>query len=362
METHKTVSKPKVNQRKYHPIVNIFELFGVSKYPYNTKISFIPLIQYWNKKLESENSVEKMIATRIATELKKVPELSKGPIKNMELLNESEVLIELLTSAFIPFQNEDNLIRLSGPFNTFPFFDTPSLEKLLKTKSTSISLDKEPSQIYQFTIYRTGCLILNQFYGQDLGLDPPYIFSVKHANSLLEKHFQILIDSRFIEVKQLKPLKKLSLARIQQLLSNINDVDLWLKYLPPSNFEIQGVIATSLNEITLNETLSRIKDRLLKKDALVSKENIKLLEAKLSTIFDEKEINLGIYTLDYPKIEKSGIKYGISHCCFTQKTNLISKKNQGSIYELACKKRDYIIVEDLVKITNPKPIEIYPQG
>lgn len=350
----KIIAKPK----KYHAIANIFELFGISKFPYRTRISFVPLINYWKEKLKSENRVEQMIAEKICAELKKIPELSTGPIKSLNDLNRCEELIELLTSVFIPFQKDENLIRLAGPFNTFSFYDTPSLEKLLKTKSISISLDKDSAEIFQFVIYRTGCLILNQLYGQHLALEPPYIFSVKHDNSLLEKHFKTEIDSRFLEVKKLKPLKKLSQARIQQLLKNVYDIDLWLKYLPPSNFEIQGVIANILDDITLNETLSRIKDRLLKKDALVSEENIKMLESKLSTVFNQKDLRLGIYTLDYPSREKSSIKYGISHCCWSNNySNVLSRKNQGSIYELACRKREHIIVEDLSKFPNPTLIE-----
>ena len=131
-----------------------------------------------------------MIAKKISLELKKAPELSKGPIHNMDILNGREVLIELLTSVFIPFQKESEFIRLSGPFATLPFYHSPPLENLLRTKSKSITIDKKPSQIFQFTIYRIGCLILNQFYKQNLSLDPPYIFSIKNKNSLLEKHFQ----------------------------------------------------------------------------------------------------------------------------------------------------------------------------
>ena len=358
MEVSKTLKKATSKQKKYRPILNIFELFGVSKIPYSMKISFVALINYWQDKLKTGNRVEQMIARKINTELKKAPELLEGPIEDIENLNKYEVLIELLTSVFIPFQDEENFIRLSGPFNMLPFYHSPALAQILKTPSMSVNLDKKAAQILQFTTYRIGCLILNQFYGQELQLDPPYVFSIRDENTSLEKHFKIVIDSRFVEVKLVKPLEKLSDSQIRQLHSNVQNVDLWLKYLPPANFEIHGVIATFLNDITLNETLSRIKDRLLKKDALVKTDNIEMLEAKMSSIFNQRKLKLGIYALDYPKLEKPTIKYGINKGILSHKfSSILSKKYHGSVYEMACIKKEPIIIEDISSIKKHTALE-----
>ena len=122
---------------------------------------------------------------------------------------------------------------MTGPFNTFPFYHSPAVNHLLKSYSTSLVLDKAPRDIGKVIVSRTGCMILNRFYGQELPLNPPYIFTAKDSEKALERHFQTRLDDRFIEIVKTKPLKKLSSRQINQLLADIENVDLWLEYLPP---------------------------------------------------------------------------------------------------------------------------------
>ena len=353
------IDTPTTITGKFGPVTNVFKLFGISQFPYKSKISFLPLIRYWEQQLKSDNRVDRLIAQEIKTCLDKDAAVLKKPIDKLEALQDHEYLIALLTSVYSPYNDVNDLLRLSGPFNTLPFYHSPALKTLLQQNLIASNLDKDRHRVFQFITYRAGCLILNRFYKQQLKeLDPHYIFSVKNKDSELIKYFRAQVDSRFIDVKKCKPLKRLTKATIHQMLSNIEDVDLWLKHLPPDNFEFQGINGTLLVDATIPETLSRLKNFLLDKDALVSADKIAVLKENLCTFFNQSGLQLGVCSLDTSKTDSLGKKYGIKHSLLSHKfSNLFAAKNKGSIYDQAIQRNDFVVVEDLAKLTSPKPAE-----
>ncbi|MDB4285854.1 hypothetical protein N9933_00970 [bacterium] len=337
---------------------NIFNMLGLPEFSYVTKISFEPLIRYWEGRLKSLNMAEKVVATEIQSRLAGAEQLTNGPIEDVSVLDTNKDLIQLLNSVFIPFQQKEDLVRFSGPFSTFPFYHSPALIRFLDEKWTMPHLNQNPEDIYKLTVYRAGCLLLNRFYGQKLELGAPYVFSIIYEGSMLEKHYKVTIDSRFIDVKKLKPLKKLTQQKIHELLNNVSEVDLWLEALPPDSFELQGVISIVLRDITTGETLSSLKDMLLEKGALISKEKIELLEGKLRSFFKKPNLRMGIQTFERRKIGKLSRKYGIKHGFVAHKhSNLLSPKHKGSIYEKTAAQGDILINNDLSNYPNPTHIE-----
>ena len=245
-QDEKVKAPPQKANHKFTETTDIFKMFNLRPFPYQAKISFVPLINYWEDKLETGSKVEQLIAGTIHEQLEDKGAILKQPIEDLSCLEGLEELISLLTSVYFPHLDQEALVRLSSPFNTLPFYHSPALNAILKQNTITTNIDKNPERVYQYIIYRTGCMILDQFYGQHLQFDVPYIFSVNKGGVRLKNHYQTEIDSRFAEVKKLKRLKKLSEDQIQELLSNVEDTDLWLKYLPPTHFEFQGIFCTLL--------------------------------------------------------------------------------------------------------------------
>lgn len=345
-------------QPTFRPATDVFKMFSLSKFPYSSRISFLPLIKYWESKLNSKNISERLIAAAINKLLKEKGDTFRNPIEDMNEFHGMESLVQLLISIYIPYQDQDTLLRITGPFNTLPFYHSKTLSDLLGQASIQTSLDKTPEKINHLILYRAGCMILNQFYGQQLKLDIPYTFSVKQEEPALELHYQTYIDSRFAEVKKLKPLKRLTNAQIHDLLSNVDDMNLWLKHLPPANFEFQGIFCTILIDASESETLSRIKDKLLQRDALISEEKVQLLQNDLCTFFKQPDLKLGVCTVDRLKMKGLNKKYGIKHGLVNNKfPDLLSSKVQDSIYEKAVQSKDFVIIEDLRQYPNPTSVE-----
>ncbi|MEZ4685211.1 MAG: GAF domain-containing protein [Bacteroidia bacterium] len=343
---------------KFGGVVDIFKLFSLPDFPYATQISFEPLIEFWKARRQSRNQLEGMVADNIFDLLGENHELNQ-PFTDIEKLNQYPCLVEMLTSVFLPVVGDNKLIRFTGPFNTHPFYHSSALSNFLKRALPDISMNKSPERVRQFLVVRAGCIILRTFYHMDkLALVQPYTFSLTDPQTGLQFHLQSNIDDRFVTVIKKKRLKKLTSDHINALLSDVFNTDLWLKYLPPENFEFQGVICTELQDISESEILSRLKYRLLKPDAIVSRSKVSQLEHQLRSFFREPELRLGIFAIDYPTIDKPADQYEISHGFLSDEyPYLFTRKNQDSIYEQACISGELLLIEDLTKHLSPTRLE-----
>ena len=330
----------------------------MAEFPYPSKISFLPLINHWEGKLNSKDRVERLVAEEIDKLMKIHGAPLRELIEELEVLAGLEELVELLISLFIPFHDKKAFLRITGPFNTLPFYHSIALQKLLSNNQLKLNIDQASDKVNQFIIYRAGCLILNQHYGQELRFETPYIFTIQEKGSGLERHFKAKIDSRFSEAIPLKPLKKLSNKEIQELLNNVEDSALWLRQLPPANFEFQGIFCTLLTDTSIPETLSRLKEKLLQRDALLSEERIGLLEQELRTYFKQVNLRLGVCTVDYLKMNGRNKQYGIKHGLISDKyPQLLKPKHQQSIYSKVAETGKFIVQEDLTQYPDPTSLE-----
>ena len=193
--------------------------------------------------------------------------------------------------------------------------------------------------------------ILNSFYGQNIQFKEPIIFSAWDDEGHISKHYTAEMDLRFVEVKKIRPLKNLSHGEIQNLLSNVYDVDLWLHHLPPENFEFHGMVVGNLIDITEQESLSRLKHVLLSKDAVVYRESVSEMEGYLQTYFGNKSLRLGITAIDYPMEYAVSHGYRIRHDFLSNRVEkLLAPSYRGSIYEQVCQLGQTLTFESLPEV------------
>ena len=78
----------------------------------------------------------------------------------------------------------------------------------------------------------------------------------------------------------------------------IYDVDLWMQYIRPDDFEFQGFMVMRLVDVTEQEMLSSIKYDLLKKNAVSEEASFTTIQHKLRSLFGIQEIQLGLAYCD----------------------------------------------------------------
>jgi hypothetical protein len=261
--------------------------------------------------------------------------------------------------SFLPIAGRENaLIKVSKPFDLKPIYLAPAAQKLMECGNISASLGASQETLYSTTIVRICSLILNKFYGQNLNIDPLMTFTIRNPETNLFQHYKLQLNLSYTDIVAHRPPKKISQEQINQLLGNIYDTDLWLKHLPPDNFELHGFIIGNMIDITEEEALSQLKYRLLERDAVVDPRNVEKLQELIQSYFRLSGLRLGITAIDYPKERSIGHRYKIRFDFLAGKhPALLTEENTGSVYEKACKYRETLLIEDLEKLSHQTPIE-----
>lgn len=338
--------------------IDFYQSLGIEPIPFKTRLSFVPLIEYINDCCDPTNFVEDYWVKEINRLLAQAPELLQ-PIEDPEILEKYPDVVDMLLSVILPPGTRHKLLaKVAAPFNLNSFYQTPALQNLIRSKQVRYRMEFSSDHIYGATVIGACGLILNKFYGQNITVDPPIAMTFQDAETGLDRHFKTKMDLQFVDVKKTKPLKPLSQEQINQLFSNIYDLDLWLKHLPPENFEFHGFLVGELIEITTEEALSQLKFRLLRKDAVVNRENINELERLVRTYLNLPDLRLGITAIDYPPDRAVAHRYKIRFDLLAdQFPSLLTPENHHSIYEKACKYKEVLLIEDLRKLPKKTPIE-----
>jgi len=328
---------------------------GFKPSPFHSRLCFIPLINYWKQQLNSENAGDVLLAKQILERLDSALEFL-APITDESILDQHEDLVDLLLMGFLsPSFREQAIMQIAAPFGMSGFYHTKRFSDMILQQGSQISLEREGEYFQSISILRACLCILNEFYGQNLDVIDPIVYSsTLQEKKGYEQYFKMKLNAEFVEIKKLKPLKPLSQTQINNLVSNFYDLDLWLQYIPPENFEFHGIEMREMIDITQEESISRLKRILLEKDAITSKENIQILERYLRSYFQMGDLQLGITAIDFPPEKATLQKYKIHHNLLASTVkNLLDPEHGKNIYYRTCKNKEYMIVEDMDKVVKP---------
>ena len=191
-------------------------------------------------------------------------------------------------------------------------------------------------------------LILEKFYGVKIGLEKPILFTLRNADTGLDKVYRVEINHQFCEIISKGKLRPIEKHVLKFLTEKIYDVDLWMQYIRPEDFEFQGFMVMRLVDVTEQEMLSSIKYDLLKKNAVSEEESFATIQQKLRSLFGIQEIQLGIAFCDTANnlIITNSTSDGWRSLTETTEGAPCSTYT-GSVYERSWTEKRYITVEDL---------------
>ena len=331
---------------------------GIHNFPYIAKLSFVSLINHWKNKVGSGDAGEAIIAREVTKRLDASLEFL-APITDNKVLEKNKDLVELLLTGIFPSAHRDRQMAMaSKPFHVEGFYFTPPLKHLIAKTDVNISINIESDLALSSRIIRACCMVLNSFYGQRIKFAEPLMLTVDAGKKQGQRHFKSELNTEFVEIKKIKPLKRLSQKQINYLLSNIYDIETWLQFIPPANFEFHGLVSINLIDVTVDESLSRLRHLLLDRDAVVARESVKRLQKQLRNYFNLPELRLGLTAIDYPLEHNMLHNYKIHHGLLSKRIkNLLAKKYKNSIYEKVCKYKEILIIEDLEKYDDKTGLE-----
>ncbi|WP_347158437.1 GAF domain-containing protein [Pontibacter chitinilyticus] len=355
----------KHHQSSFHESVvsitnNDVVFLSVDAFPFKTTLSLSTLVSYWENKAATDPACNVARVRELSNLLRQKPELLQ-PIQDLKVIEDNIDTVDILMEDIFPGALWENDLRAAVlPFHFESFYATPRLDelKLLDGSSYASTLNLDQNTLLFRLTLSAYTLILEKFYNANFLVDEPLIFTLHDKFTDLERHYKLNINLKFMEVKALGELKKLSAQEINYLINRYNDLDLWMRKLPPENFEFTGFAIYDFTDVTNEETISSLRLNLLDRDAVGTEAGFLNLQQKLRVLFGLPGLRLGLASC--PALHEFDIAYARkiwNGLILTQDCDLKLSDLSDSIYEPVIKKGHTIVVEDLQVFPNPTKIE-----
>jgi len=320
----------------------------IKDFPFKSILSLHLLIDYWENAIRSG---QVPFGQPLLEHIQRAPEL-REPITDISVLEKHRELIGFLMTAVIaPAQTDKELTAATIPFQFESFFETHAFRKNLSLdqirKSAIINIPGNNMAVGK-TI-QACLLILQQFYKVKINFDKPILFTVRNPANGLDKVYKIEIGRQFFEIVPRRQPRHIDPRIIKFLTEKVYDVDLWLQYIRPEDFEFRGFMILRMVDVTEQEMVSSIKYDLLEKNAVSRTESFTSIQQKLRSIFGMPDIRLGLAYFDPDNniILRTG-QDRESWKSLTQNDQSEDCENyRGSVYERSWMEKRYITVEDL---------------
>ncbi|NRB51309.1 MAG: GAF domain-containing protein [Saprospiraceae bacterium] len=272
--------------------------------PYTSRFSFSKLIKTLQARSESshETVLEATIDRLKAAELRLQQNTTVE--ESAHLQEEVHAVMQLIFPAFFL---EGQMGYIKGPFESYPFrFRTEDFDSQLGNYECDIKLSNQNlSSPHSPNILLAGAAVLNTFYGQQVEMFVGEGMTLRERETKMERHYKFDVHLDYLEVKKVKPLKKLDQEQIHRLLNNLNDHQLWLEYITPENFVFEGLVIGYISDVTKPEILSKMKEMAANEGGKSDHEEDRdYLEILARSYLEMPEILLGsLQTVDGPWIE-----------------------------------------------------------
>ena len=283
---------------------------GEVEMPFQMKLNFKKIFEFWEKQAQSENTYEAIKAKEVLKIVAKAPGL-KGNIKDISSLEKYEKeLTALLSTFFSPILTQNEIKAVCLPF--IPIFIHPTERMKRVLGPTTENADNIMNRFFEDKRrYIRACLfILNFKYGAGVSLNKPFYFDSQNPVTKMKNHYRVVINGDFSDFIEPKGFKPLTDAEIKELLDNFDDLDLWKKRFPPDSFTYEGFSIFTLFDTTFQEAISAMKFDLLKKDALASPDKVEQIRLNLSSVLKLNSLKLGFLAFDKERNLLKSLGYG----------------------------------------------------
>jgi len=330
-----------------------------TEFPFRSVLNLRLLIEYWEKAiLQGEVPA---FAEHLLEYINSAPEL-RAPIEDLSLLDKHRKLINFLMTAVVPPANQGTERAAAIlPFQFKSIYSTRAFDKTLDlTKIEEQVVTNFPGNHMSLGKTVKACLmILEKFYNVKMNFDKPILFTIRNPKTGLDKVYKVEIYHQFCEIVAKTKPKAIEKHVIKFLMEKIYDVDLWLQYIRPEDYEFHGFMQLRLVDVTEQEMLSSIKYDLLEKNAVIRKESFAIIQQKLRSLFEIAEMKLGIAYLD--PSNNLILNNGSTDCWKSLADQPLGNQPcddyTGSVYERSWMEKRYVTVENLKEYPFPSKVE-----
>jgi hypothetical protein len=324
---------------------------GMEHYPFRCVLSFQPLIHYLEKAL-SESGACASAKNELDQLLQEAPDLTR-PIEDRKVLKRHGPHVQRLLDFVLPLTFWDSeAIACMVPLSMELVLVSPLFRQLfLDTEGAFKSrMNIEEEDFKRGRLIRAYLFILKKFYGIEQPFDYPMIHTVVDEQTGLDRHYNMKLDFRFLDVQAVNEPEPLSPEERARVLLHLTDPQILEEILPARNFSIEGFTIYQAVDVTASEVLSAVERDLVDQESISSEAGFLRLQHRLRTLFRRPELVAGIAAIqeDQVLLLNSGAPL-LETCIFGNSRHVPISEFEGTLYQRASETGETIIVPDLLK-------------
>jgi len=264
-----------------------------SELPLQLQISFEKVYPFFEKYTKDKAHPYYSAAMSLVTEFKKYPELTEG-FSDITLLDKYKDLIDLILEALFPEALQMNEIKAASvPFSFTTFKITDRFKNILENATDDYEFNIRNMDEDQ--LYMNACImILNTCYGYKVDYKRPYFFDIPDKNTGTTKHYRVAFNGDFSTIIPTENAPKITEEDYKLLLDNFNNIEIWKEKFPLNSYIFKGFGIINLFDVTADETLSSIRENLLRQDENL----ISDMQQNIREFYSIKDLRLGFSIFD----------------------------------------------------------------
>ncbi|ACF14818.1 conserved hypothetical protein [Chloroherpeton thalassium ATCC 35110] len=329
-------------------------------FPFKTVLNFNLLIQEWYRAFQKSDLLNRSMGEALRQELDLAPEL-RQPIYDLSLVEKHRELIDaLFLLAFPHGVAEHDYTAAFVPFTENWIYESPSYKKQFGEYGGIWHrlLNLNEVLLHYGKTLRAYTYIAKRFYNLDVDFDYPIVVVLPDTVHGLDRYYKIDLNVQYVDIKVCGKFKKLSKADIKLLMANLSDLEVWLKVIPPENFEFHGFSIIKLTDVTDHEVISGLKRDLIEKESIISDAKFQSLQQKLRILLRLPDISMamGLFQNDEFRVLNAGCKDKFRDSRF-EKLRYSRSEILGTIYDFDWQPDQIKTINDLREYPNPTIFE-----
>ena len=264
-----------------------------SELPLQLQISFEKVYTFFEKFTHDKSHPLYTAANAMVAAFKKYPDLVNG-FEDVSLLEKYEDQINLIMEPLFPEVLGMNEIKAASvPFSFTTFKITDRFKNILDNATDDYEFNIRNMEDKE--MYLDACImILNTCYGYKVDYKRSYFFDIPDKNSGITKHYKVAFNADFSEVIPTENAPKITEKDYKLLLDNFDNIEIWKEKFPPNSYIFKGFGIINLFDVTADETLSSIRENLLRQDENL----IRDMRQNLREFYNIKDLQLGFSIFD----------------------------------------------------------------
>ncbi|NOT52955.1 MAG: hypothetical protein HOP10_16985 [Chitinophagaceae bacterium] len=263
---------------------------------FNSHLSFRPLVNALKKNIKDGNPGMQKLYGQVVQQFEEHPELM-ATISDLSVLEQHTELIQELLSAVFPPTTANLMYGVSLPFKYTAVYASPLFKKLLLkpgTNEISVPGNLESENLNREKLHFAYGLVLKKYLNYNSPDFDRFVYPFIDPVTGLARYMELRLDARFIEVKPVHEMPTLPNSIINQTTNTIMTIAQMMEQVPLDKFVFEGVSVIRVNDVTEQEVISKIKNRLIDDSAFSDAAIYTELENYIQGLIGIKDTTIGI--------------------------------------------------------------------